>query len=422
MGFTAVHADWGRLDASLDDLGCGRAWEDVHRVEGLHLACPECGGRMFARVSSRRARHFYHQERPPECEPANESPEHHLLKLELAMAARAAGFRAELEVSSETGNWRAEVLVFDEQRRAFMALEAQLSPMTPEDARMRTNRYARDGVGVCWVGLQGRPWQRAVPSLRVEYPEERGAGWTVRHGLARYTWVPRTLAGKAGWTHITCPLDDAIRWILQGRVHPHTGPGGTVWWTAPAYAELAAARTRLEADAVAAARARAAGQARRSAAAHAAAAERRLQEALLQAQDRRAEQERLAAFLEHAGKDAQLWPAFVQLVRTVSGKTVEYGGQSPAHGNGLLVYSRPHPSREFRLAGVVCPDPQALARWPAELTILVPGQTWLARIQAATRTPLKVAVLNPTTKHCTFLRIRPRPPDPPPPPWSGHSG
>ncbi|MFF4846217.1 hypothetical protein [Streptomyces collinus] len=77
--------------------------------------------------------------------------------------------------------------------------------------------------------------------------------------------------------------------------------------------------------------------------------------------------------------------------------------------NGLLVYSRPRPGRAFRLAGVVCPDPQALARWPAELTILVPGQTWLARIQAAARTPLKVAVLNPTTRHCTFLRIRPQP-------------
>jgi hypothetical protein len=25
MGYTAVHAGWGRLDASLDDLGCGRS-------------------------------------------------------------------------------------------------------------------------------------------------------------------------------------------------------------------------------------------------------------------------------------------------------------------------------------------------------------------------------------------------------------
>ncbi|MEU1596620.1 competence protein CoiA family protein [Streptomyces sp. NPDC005708] len=326
MGFTAIHADWGRLDASLDDLGCGRAWADVHRVKGQQLACPECRKRVFARLSPHRARHFYHQERPHDCELANESPEHHLLKLELATAARAAGFRAELEVSSERGNWRADVLVFDEQGRAFMALEAQLSPMTPEDARMRTDRYAHDGVGVCWVGLQGRPWQRAVPSLRVDYPEDRGAGWTVRRGIARYTWTPRTLAAKAGWTHITCPLGDAIQWILQGRVHPYTGPGGTVWWTADAYVQLADARARLEADTKAAARARAAEQARRAAAARAAAAERRLQVALQQAQERQAEQERLAAFLEHAGIDARVWPAFTQLIRTASGKLVEYGG------------------------------------------------------------------------------------------------
>ncbi|MFC9932364.1 hypothetical protein [Streptomyces sp. NPDC127190] len=129
--------------------------------------------------------------------------------------------------------------------------------------------------------------------------------------------------------------------------------------------------------------------------------------ALLQAQERQADQARQAAFLGHAGIDAQVWPAFTQLVRTVSGKTVEDGGQS--HGNGLLVYSRPHPGREFRLAGVVCPDPQALAQWPAEPTILVPGRSWLARIQATTRTPLKVAVLTPLSKRCVFLRIAPGP-------------
>ncbi|MFI0813424.1 competence protein CoiA [Streptomyces echinatus] len=418
MGFTAVHADWGRLDAPLDDLGCGRAWEDVHRIKGVRLACPECGGRVFARVSSRHARHFYHQERPDDCELANESAEHHLLKLELATAARAAGFRAELEVSSEKGNRRADVLVFDEQGRACMALEAQLSPMTPQEARMRTDRYAGEGVGVCWVGLQGRPWQRAVPSLRVDHPEDRGADWTVRHGMARYTWTPRTLTGKAGWTHITCPLGDAIRWILQGRVHPHTGPGGTVWWTANAYVQLAAARAQLEADTPCRGRPAGPFEGPGTSGGLAAAAEQRLQDALQQAQERQAEQERLAVFLEHAGIDARVWPAFAQLVRTASGKPAEYGGQSPAHGNGLLVYSRPRPGRAFRLAGVVCPDPQALARWPAELTILVPSQTWLARIQAAARTPLKVAVLNPTTKRCTFLRITAQPPDPTAPPES----
>ncbi|ROP55946.1 hypothetical protein [Streptomyces sp. PanSC9] len=131
------------------------------------------------------------------------------------------------------------------------------------------------------------------------------------------------------------------------------------------------------------------------AAAHAAAAERRLQEALPQAQERRAEQERLPVFLDHAGMDAGVWPAFTRLLRTVSGKTVEYGGQSPA-GNGLLVYSGPHPGQEFRLAGVMCPP--AARR---DLTRPHPP---------AARSPLTVAVLNPTTQHCTFLRIRPQPP------------
>jgi DNA-directed RNA polymerase subunit RPC12/RpoP len=74
MEYTAVHAGWGQLDASLDDLGCGRS---VHHVKGLELACPECRGRVFARISPHRARHFYPQVRPHDCALANESPEHH---------------------------------------------------------------------------------------------------------------------------------------------------------------------------------------------------------------------------------------------------------------------------------------------------------------------------------------------------------
>ncbi|MGQ4419609.1 hypothetical protein ACN6LA_007056 [Streptomyces sp. SAS_269] len=53
---------------------CGRAWADVHRVKGQQLACPECRGQVFARLSPHRARHFYHQERPPEGELAHEPP------------------------------------------------------------------------------------------------------------------------------------------------------------------------------------------------------------------------------------------------------------------------------------------------------------------------------------------------------------
>ncbi|MEV5010391.1 competence protein CoiA family protein [Streptomyces sp. NPDC055692] len=417
MGYTALHAVWGRLDASLDDLGCGRSWTDVHRVKGLGLACPECRGRVFARISPHRARHFYHQVRPHDCELANESPEHHLLKLELATAARAAGFRAELEVGNEARTWRADVLVFDRQDRPFMALEAQLSPMTPQDARMRTNRYAADGVAVCWVSMEKRPWERGVPSLRVAPPRNRGDAWTVRYGMARYTWAtPRTAKTKAAWTHISCSLDEAIRWILQGRVHSHTGPDGTVWWTAPSYVRLAVVRARLEADAEAVMQEAAAERRRRTAEQRAAAAEQRRRAAEdrrlaaeEQEREQRAEQERLMAFFEHAGMQAALWPAFMHMVRSASGKTVVCGDQSPAHGNGLLLYSRPREEAAFQLAGVVCPDPSALARWPADLTILVPGWAWLPRIEAAAQSPLKVAVLNPVTKRCTYERVGPRP-------------
>ncbi|WNO70132.1 competence protein CoiA [Streptomyces sp. AM8-1-1] len=417
MGYTAVHAGWGRLDASLDDLGCGRSWADVHRVKGLELACPECRGRVFARISPHRARHFYHQVRPRDCELANESPEHHLLKLELATAARAAGFRAELEVGNEARTWRADVLVFDRQDRPFIALEAQLSPMTPQDARMRTDRYAADGVAVCWVAMEKRPWERGVPSLRVAPPRDRGDAWTVRHGMARYTWAaPRTVKTKAAWTHISCCLDEAVRWILQGRVHAHTGPGGSVWWTAHSYVHLAIARARLEADAEAVQQAAAAEQRRRAAQEQAAATERvrlaaeqrRLAAEEEAHEEQQAEQERLADFFEHAGIKAALWPAFMQLVCSASGKAVTCGDQSPAHGNGLLLYSRPRKGAAFQLAGVVCPDPSALAGWPADLTILVPGRVWLLRIEEAAQSLLKVAVLDPVTQHCAYERVGPR--------------
>ncbi|KAB7833516.1 hypothetical protein FRZ00_33240, partial [Streptomyces mobaraensis] len=107
MPFTAEHAEWGRVDITLEDLGCGRSWEEIHRVRDVELTCPECGGQVRARVSKLGTRHLYHRTKPPSCSLANESFEHHLLKLELVTCARAAGFRAELEVAAPTGEWRA---------------------------------------------------------------------------------------------------------------------------------------------------------------------------------------------------------------------------------------------------------------------------------------------------------------------------
>lgn len=104
------------------------------------------------------------------------------------MAAHAAGWRAESGVSSQSRDWRADVMVYDERRRPYMALEAQLSPMTADDARMRTIRYRRDGVGCAGSRQTAGPWQRSVPNLLVRPPKQL-RGLEVWRGVPRYEWT-----------------------------------------------------------------------------------------------------------------------------------------------------------------------------------------------------------------------------------------
>ncbi|MEU9401247.1 hypothetical protein [Streptomyces sp. NPDC048242] len=88
--------------------------------------------------------------------------------------------------------------------------------------------------------------------------------------MARFAWAASHAAKtKAAWRHITCPLDEAVRWIVQLRAHNHTGPDGTVWWTTHAYVQQAVVRAQLEADAEAATRALAAQKQHAAAAAEA---------------------------------------------------------------------------------------------------------------------------------------------------------
>ncbi|WP_052411049.1 competence protein CoiA family protein [Streptomyces olivaceus] len=186
-----------------------------------------------------------------------ESLEHHLLKLELAQAARAAGFHAEYEVGAPDGSWRADVMATSADGTRRVALEAQLSPITVEDVQARTDRYEAQGITVCWFGVAPRPWIGSTPSLLLDSPQQPGAPWTVRAGIARMTsgdslyqhWVP--VHGVS--------LTDAITWMVNDRMRPHTpvwvartvrdenrggwasewvGPNleeWQVWWTAPRY-------------------------------------------------------------------------------------------------------------------------------------------------------------------------------------------
>ena len=151
MAFRAVHTEWGVVFAHLPDLGCGQRWDAVWKVRpSAPLTCDECGHPMYAKVSRNCLRFFAHAPDAPNCALALETLAHHLLKLELANAARDAGAQAELEVRGPDGTWRADVLASDHGGTWQMALEAQLSPITAADITARTERMRADGVTSIW--------------------------------------------------------------------------------------------------------------------------------------------------------------------------------------------------------------------------------------------------------------------------------
>lgn len=158
MPFTALHPDLGRLYATLPDLGGGLDWSLVHKVRPrIPLACPECTWSLHPKVSRYGVRFFCHDPgRPPSCELSNESWEHHMLKLEMAAAIRAAGWYATLEVPAEDGSWRADVMASSVDGTHRMAWEAQLPPITLDGIAARTDRYVDEGIQVCWVSPHER--------------------------------------------------------------------------------------------------------------------------------------------------------------------------------------------------------------------------------------------------------------------------
>ncbi|MGJ3227098.1 competence protein CoiA family protein [Micromonospora aurantiaca (nom. illeg.)] len=231
MAFAAIHPDAGRIDATLPDLGRGLTWADVYKTRPrVELRCPECGHGVHAKVSARKLRYFAHDPgRPANCTWLNESLEHHLLKLELATAIRAADWYAELEVRAPDGTWRADVLASSHDGTRRIAWEAQLSPITNEDIQERTERYRVEGIGVCWVSPGGKsPWMGDVPSIRVQEPRD-GRPWTVIDGPAAFYFEHGT------WIAVDdLALTAFIRWVLHGQtfVHQVRHPYRSIWFGA----------------------------------------------------------------------------------------------------------------------------------------------------------------------------------------------
>ena len=220
MAFAAIHPEAGRIDATLPDLGCGLEWAAVHKVRPrVALRCTDCGYGMHAKVSARRKlRHFAHDPgRPAECAWLNESLEHHLLKLELATRVRDAGWHAELDVRADDGSWRADVLASAHDGTRRIAWEAQLSPITDDDIRERTQRYRDEGIEVCWVSPAetAAPWIGKVPSIRVRDPRGEHP-WAVVDGVAGFDFQ------QGAWMAVgDVDLTKFIRWVLNEKTAPH---------------------------------------------------------------------------------------------------------------------------------------------------------------------------------------------------------
>ena len=236
MPFRAVHTEWGAVDASLPDLGCGQVWEAVWKARPLApLTCDECHHAMHAKMSLKGLRFFAHAPDAPDCALALESHAHRLLKRELANAARDAGAHAGLEVRGPDGTWRADVLASDLGGTWRMALEAQLSPITAADITVRTERMRADGVTSIWFSDRPRPpWLGAVPSVRLARPDD-GGGPVVAEGLMKF--------GSGVWTAVPASLVQFLGWAFAGRIVPHSPLAGFRYplrrlsqvWTAPHY-------------------------------------------------------------------------------------------------------------------------------------------------------------------------------------------
>lgn len=232
MAFTAVHREWGVLDATLPDLGCGRRWGEVHLARPrAALTCPACGHGSHAKISPRGLRFFAHDPGAPCCRLAEESLEHHLLKLELLTAVRDAGWFARLEVAAADGSWRADVLATSPDGTHRMAWEAQLSPIRVDAIRARTANLARDDVTVCWVaparapGTPPAPWLDAVPAVEATpTPTDTTTTWTLTHGLRRFVTFADPTPGappRRWWEPVEgVPLSRFVGWVLKSMVTP----------------------------------------------------------------------------------------------------------------------------------------------------------------------------------------------------------
>ncbi|GAB2799602.1 hypothetical protein GCM10027073_34410 [Streptomyces chlorus] len=201
MVFVGVHGEWGCIDATQADLGCGQDRESIYKAKPpAPLTCYECDWRLHLVHKTHGAYDLWflrHANNAPHCEArlAGEGMAHHLLKLDLAHHARAAGWRAEYEVAAPDGSWRADVMATSPDGDRRVALEAQMAAISITDIEARTARYRAADVEVCWfTDRKTAPWLDNVPSVQIARPDDGGPVQVIA-GAARF--VPEWCEDRA---------------------------------------------------------------------------------------------------------------------------------------------------------------------------------------------------------------------------------
>ncbi|MFE9007437.1 competence protein CoiA family protein [Streptomyces sp. NPDC007875] len=282
MVFVGVHGDWGRIDVAQADLGCGQDRESIYKVKPpAPLTCYECDWPLHLVHKTHGTYDLWflrHANNAPHCaaKTAGEGIAHHLLKLDLAHHARAAGWSTEYEVAAPDGSWRADVMATSPDGSRRVALEAQMASIPVTDIEARTDRYQSDGVEVCWfTDRKTVPWLDNVPSVQIARPDD-GGPVQVTAGPARFVpeWCedrgncglcecedcgagvdgPLPCGGHGKWPMAEpFPLERFVAAICANTTRPHRlrakgwGDDGKWRWITRAYFELEEEQVQAEA-------------------------------------------------------------------------------------------------------------------------------------------------------------------------------
>lgn len=167
MGQLAYCSGTGEMVEAFSTSDTG--WEKLCAAPRGTLLMPRSGWPAVPKTSIRGLRFFAHHPGYTGILPKPESYAHTRLKIDIVKAARALGFKAELEATGSApdgAEWIADVLVTkpDGDRVAF---EVQLSSQHLRDFRLRTERYRRSKVDCCWV-VSNKPVDRRLSKALVQ--------------------------------------------------------------------------------------------------------------------------------------------------------------------------------------------------------------------------------------------------------------